>query len=72
VDGASPVLDQSCYLAEKAEHFHGRQWFMHRVQVSACRCVRGEIMESIIIIKNWLRFPYNSTFLRSHYLSPHP
>jgi hypothetical protein len=22
--------------------------------------------------KNWLRFPYDSTFLRSHYLHPHP
>jgi hypothetical protein len=22
--------------------------------------------------KNWLRFPYDSTFVRSHYLHPHP
>ena len=22
--------------------------------------------------KNWLRFPYDSTILRSHYLHPHP
>jgi hypothetical protein len=22
--------------------------------------------------KNWLRFPYDSTFWRSHYLHPHP
>eukprot|EP01047_Picozoa_sp_COSAG01_P030275 COSAG01_NODE_2106_length_8416_cov_47.839485_18_plen_116_part_00 len=22
--------------------------------------------------KTWLRFPYDSTFLRSHYLQPHP
>jgi hypothetical protein len=22
--------------------------------------------------QNWLRFPYDSTFLRSHYLHPHP
>jgi hypothetical protein len=24
------------------------------------------------IIKNWRRFPYDSTFWRSHYLHPHP
>jgi hypothetical protein len=25
----------------------------------------------LIIVKNWLRFPYDSTFLRSHDLPPH-
>jgi hypothetical protein len=44
--------------------------------------VRVEIPGSIIIIrpgdngidhrKNWLRFPYDSTVWRSHYLHPHP
>jgi hypothetical protein len=46
----------------------------HSLLVSRARILRMrvEIMESIIIIKNWLRFPYDSTFLRSHYLHPHP
>eukprot|EP01047_Picozoa_sp_COSAG01_P020306 COSAG01_NODE_1152_length_11492_cov_12.314842_15_plen_243_part_00 len=26
----------------------------------------------LIIVQNWLRFPYDSTFLQSHYLHPHP
>ena len=34
VDGTTPVIDQSYYLAEKAEHFHGREWFMRRVQAA--------------------------------------
>jgi hypothetical protein len=45
----------------------------HSLLVSRARILRMrvEIMEAIII-KNWLRFPYDSTFLRSHYLHPHP
>jgi MFS family permease len=44
--------------------------FLHRLQLVVRTGAGGD--NGIDHTKNWLRVPYDSTFLRSHYLHPHP